>query len=140
MQYDLGNISPTQNYAVHASDLFPLFWNKDWDLIDYILARFNVSKETAELFTKGMANFAPDYQSYMFSYAVTGDPNKFKQNNLPTWPLATDNGNEVIVLNTGNGFTSSWSVKPDTINTKNACDFWAKAAATIMAAVKAHRG
>lgn len=65
MQYNFS----TSKFAVHASDLLPLFINKDTQILK-LLQYFNPA--LLEPYIRGLRG---NYQKYLASYATHGDPN-----------------------------------------------------------------
>jgi carboxylesterase type B len=126
LQYDF---LASKNYALHASDLLPTFWNGEMDTAKLFEDLLHLSPLLAEAaaFAFDHSGYAPAYQSYFASHAVFGNPNSARRWNTVPWPNATDNGQELTnvmetrfsaVLEFFDGETV------DHINTRASCDFW----------------
>jgi len=111
----------------HATDLIPTFWSTA--LAD------NALGAAITLLNPLFSVFAHAYQSYLTSFARSGDPNIHRDwLSSVEWPLVDlSTGEEMAgVLNAGDlGFSV---LGGDTQNEKTACDFWVEweAAATIL--------
>jgi carboxylesterase type B len=130
MQYDF---LASKNYALHASDLLPTFWNGEMDTAKLFEDLLHLEPLLAEAvaFAFDHSGYAPAYQSYFASHAVFGDPNTARRWNTMPWPNATDNGQEVTdVMETRFSaildFFDGQTV--DQVNTRASCDFWLQVA------------
>jgi carboxylesterase type B len=74
MQYDF---LASENYALHASDLLPTFWNVQMDTAKLFEDLLHLSPLRAKpaAFAFDHSGYAPAYQSTFTSHAVFGDPN-----------------------------------------------------------------
>src|SRR5436190_17192338 len=126
LQYDF---LASLNIALHATDLLPTFWNIEMDTAKMFedllgLNRF-LAKAIALVFD--VSGYAPGYQSYFVSHAVSGDPNSARRWNTVPWYPASDNGQDVTnVMETQfSAFFNFFNGRTvDHINTHAACDFW----------------
>ena len=95
---------------------------------------------TALLLAGRIRRLKVNYQKYLASYAVHGDPNTAKGTNALEWPLATGEGDEIQnVLETRYDLLSEhrfFDIIDDSINTKSSCDFWNMAAKNISIIMK----
>jgi hypothetical protein len=102
MQYSVGN-------GTHGSDVAAMFYSS-------VVYQYNIS-----IFT--------DYQSYMTSHAITGDPNILRAGNLtpPTivWPLVPDSHAEMFA-NTLNVADDGFTLIEDSDSLKSVCEVWQK--------------
>jgi carboxylesterase type B len=93
-----------------------------------ILATFIGSKTAlaaAQNMDKTFPDFGKAYQSYLLSHARTGDPNMYRLKTGPSptvpWGKVGSLDQDITVVDAGpNGF----SIIPDAVNSKEACDFW----------------
>lgn len=133
MQYDF---LASKNAALHGSDLLPSFWNGEMDTAKMFEALLHIDPTPAQAAAWAFDHlgYAPAYQSYFASHAVSGDPNSARRWNTKPWNNATDNGLEVtdvmethfsVVFNYFDGTTV------DHINTRASCDFWTEMAFLI---------
>ena len=133
MQYSLFHV---YNLAVHASDLLPTFWNSYVDYAKSLPACFNVNGVIANIMANVFKSFAPPYQSYFASHAVTGDPNekaigKAKAHN---WQVASVSGGSLTKVVEATGLGSLFNDILDETNSAASCDFWNGIAAAIQSA------
>ena len=133
LQYDFLS---SLNAALHASDLLPTFWNREMDTAKTLEKLLQLPAFLANFFASlfDISGYAPGYQSYFASHAVSGNPNSARRWNTVTWNNATDNGKEVTnVMETQ--FSAIFSffdgTTVDHINTRAACDFWTNVASQI---------
>ena len=121
--------------AKHATDLVPTFANSKTNLVA-LLKEFSQLKdfkviEAAILIKDLMVN----YQKYLASYAVHGDPNVAKGFDALPWDLASGTGNMIqSVLRTRYkplAIHPFFEIIEDSINTKQSCDFWTAVAMNI---------
>lgn len=139
MQYDLpGPYSKV--LAPHGSDIAPTFINEDTDILLWLNSILHNITEATELrlILKPMHG---RYQSYLASYAVSGDPNTGKKNSSdPQWTVASVDPTGALT----NVFQAGY-YKPlsgvfftgdttDEITTSSICDFWNEVAQNISAA------
>ena len=131
MQYSLGNLVEPPK---HGMDLLPTFWNTHVNFTDSLHACMGIDSGTAEAIAMLVGFFAPAYQSYLASHAVTGDPNtnRIDLAKYHKWQKASvdDDGQLTGVLNADIVFTDT----KDTTNTAARCDFWKGIAAAIQPA------
>jgi hypothetical protein len=126
MQYDF---LASENYALHASDLLPTFWNGEMDTAKLFEDLLHLSPTLAEVaaFAFDHSDYAPAYQSYFASHAVFVNPNSARRWNTVSWPNATDNGNEVTnVMETSLSVVFEFfdGTTVDDVNTRASCDVW----------------
>ena len=133
MQYSLFGL---EDQAVHASDLLPTFWNSHVDYAESLPACFNVDPFVAEMIARTLKTFAPSYQSYFASHAVTGDPNKnaIDKAKARKWTAASVNAGRLTEVLNANGLNSFFTNITDSTNSAANCDFWKGIAATIQPA------
>jgi acetylcholinesterase len=130
MQYDF---LESFNYALHASDLLPTFWNRDMNTTALFEKLLHLPPDRAKAAADVFDNlgYAPEYQSYFASHALSGNPNSARSRRTPPWPNATDNGDMVT-----NVIETSFSLfhhffngeSTDLVNTRASCDFWTRLA------------
>ena len=122
--------------AVHGSDLLSTFWNSDVDYYESLQTCFDVGKGYAWLIAQKLKKFAPPYQSYFASHAVTGDPNKnaIVEAKSHDWqPASVTDGSLTNVMN-ADGQSPFFTDITDATNNKTTCDFWKGIAAAIQPA------
>ncbi|TGZ77361.1 alpha/beta-hydrolase [Ascodesmis nigricans] len=105
--------------GIHGTDLIFAFWRTDLNLYDILQIDLDINFITQK-------NYATGFQSYLTSFARSGDPNKYRERlGVPPtidMPLAKV-GNQVKVLDmTLTGFKST----DDDDTAKPQCDFWFK--------------
>ncbi|KAI1385899.1 Alpha/Beta hydrolase protein [Hypoxylon trugodes] len=93
MQYAFPGIE----FAVHASDLIPLFLNSQQEVIDLL------HEDIGPFYAWFLGNETPrTYKNYFTSFALTGDPNKGLSSPKVAWPVADGSGDELSgVMNVG---------------------------------------
>ena len=136
--------------AVHASDLLPTFCNNDINVADLLknCAKIPAWKAvTIGPYMKG--TFAPNYQSYLKSHAICGDPNKraigWAQQTIwrPSKTSEDDNHDHVRDVMQprfpGIGENPFDIVDKDPNNTATSCGFWNDVAVEIMKVVGSHK-
>ena len=133
MQYSLFGL---EYQAVHASDLLPTFWNSHVDYAKSLPACFNVNPLLAKEIAQILKTFAPSYQSYFASHAVTGDPNKnaIGRAKAHNWTAASVNAGRLTKVMNENGLNSFFTDITDPTNSAANCDFWKGIAAVIQPA------
>lgn len=127
MQYDF---LETENLALHSYDLLPTFWNGEMDtaaLFEKFIPHISpvLAKFIAFIFNK--SGYAPSYQSYFASHALSGNPNTARSGRTVPWPNATDNGDKITnVMETGYSFPFDFfsGKTTDRVNTGESCNFW----------------
>ena len=137
--------------AKHASDLLPTFCNNDINVANLLENCANIPAVKAEVIGLYMKKvFAPDYQSYLKSHAIHGDPNTaaIGMAGQVQWNVATtgsdDNHDHVrnvmqpqyVTDSTLNPFQI---VGTDPNNTATWCGFWNDIAKEIMGTVSSHK-
>ena len=131
MQYSLFHM---ENQAVHASDLLPTFWNSEVDYANSLPACFGIGKLAAIAIALTLKAFAPPYQSYFASHAVTGDPNTnaIGKAKAHTWQVASVDaqGNLTEVVDAV-GIGALFNDITDGTNSASTCGFWKGIAAVI---------
>lgn len=133
MQYDVGKFF---GWAFHGTDLLPLFFNLDFDLVAFLIDRFPIFKlhpGLAKTLDAIVKQLSPRYQSYFISHAVHGDPNTGRFKGTPEWKRATNGPNRIhqVMEVDGNLLKFFHPDFTDDINTNEACDFWKAAAQNI---------
>ena len=121
--------------AVHASDLLPTFWNTYIHYAKSLPACFDVSEADAIVIALALKYFAPSYQSYFASHAVTGDPNTnaIKRAKAYHWRPASVNAAGSLT-NVVDAHLSFFNDTTDSTNSASNCDFWKGIAAAIQPA------
>jgi carboxylesterase type B len=118
------------NFAVHASDLLPTFWNNEFDpssfkslICDHVPAikpwKCKLAIDTLFLYLKGMR---PTYQKYFASFILNSNPNSPGN---PTWSHPVDtNGvlSQVQKITNLNGYSAP---QTDHFLDVSTCGFWA---------------
>lgn len=135
--------------AVHASDLLPTFCNDDLNVAKLLSNCANVPWVEAKIIGPYIRKtFAHEYQSFLKSHAIYGDPNKGAQGGAKKveWPVATtssaDNHDHVMNVmqpyypTTGPPFQI---LGQDPNNTATSCEFWNHIAGEIMDIVGKHQ-
>ena len=136
--------------AVHASDLLPTFCNNDTPVSELLQNCLNVRQRAVEVGQYMKGTFAPNYQSYLKSHAIYGNPNegaKGRAKEIPWQPSITykdDNHDHVRnVLQPhfptrlgGNPFEIT---DKDPNNTATSCEFWNEVAPEVMMVVGSHQ-
>ncbi|KAL8686109.1 MAG: hypothetical protein Q9218_007341 [Villophora microphyllina] len=124
--------------AIHGSDLASTFWNAEVDFAQFLMdLAHKLGKTLPETVAKNVAKFfagfAPIYQSYLVSHALTGDPNKGNKVAPAPWPTATStpDGTKVGNVMQAQSSTPRFHTIVDDINTSNSCNFWKDLAAKI---------
>lgn len=137
--HDLHLLNQNINLAIHASDLLPTFFNQDVDVVGILEKCHSIPRRLAKLAAGFVNIFAPAYQSYLKSHAITGDPNTYSRFPADSvkWPPATtdpsDKHDKVKkVMEPILGIPPFRIAPEDPINTASICDFWNKIAADIM--------
>ena len=134
MQYSISQSTLLNYTAVHASDLLPTFWNSYVNYTKSLSTCFNVKPLVAPVIAKALKAFAPPYQSYFASHAVTGDPNK-NAIGKAKWQVASVTGGSLTnVMKASIGITPSFTNYTDPTNSAASCDFWKGIAAAIQPA------
>ncbi|MCJ1453701.1 hypothetical protein MMC28_004049 [Mycoblastus sanguinarius] len=132
MDYAVHNL---EHQAVHASDLFPTFWNANIDMARVLRDCKNVLEPLATKIAEYLKSFAPAYQSYFTSHAIDGNPNSHTHGwaNSSKWQNASSKGDKVtnVLRATGNSKTPFITDYEDVVNTQSACAFWNQIAAEI---------
>ena len=131
--------------AWHAMDLLPTFWNTEVNFTAFLMTASKNSGQPLSLAeAAALASLirllAPQYQSYLVSHAIFGDPNKGSFTEVP-WSTATITASADDISNVqlvtikphflSPFFTPSFTVITDTINTADGCDFWKTLASSI---------
>ncbi|KAL8836944.1 MAG: hypothetical protein Q9170_002705 [Blastenia crenularia] len=121
------NLQYSVTPGLHATDLLPTFYNLNIDLSV-------LGKDLAVPIVPGFGAFAQAYQSYLTSFARTGDPNSFRRGiGLPAaiaWLKPSGAEADVLggVLNAGDlGF----NLITDKQTARSRCDFWVEVAAAV---------
>lgn len=132
------------NLSFHASDLLPTFYNTNLDVAGILEKCQNVSSVLAQTIAAFLKSYAPAYQSYLKSHAISGDPNTntIPRANQVRWPLATtsssDNHDKVRQIMepyypNPPFLRPPFRISPeDLINTATICGFWNSIAADII--------
>ncbi|XXH04130.1 hypothetical protein Hte_010542 [Hypoxylon texense] len=139
MSYMMRYEFPNAGFAVHATDLIPLFVNSRQEIVDLLnsLLKESADKWWVKLVVEGYATLLDHipkiYQNYFASFALTGDPNTGLVEPEVPWPIADGSGDELSgVLNIG---LKEWDRNIDTIsddqNAKSICSFWTEIADNI---------
>ncbi len=116
--------------AIHASDLIPLFMNGYDDAYNIVYANTNSSYEANTMATGLYTIVMGEYQDYLSSFAVYGDPNVEKRLFSPTWPLATPDGDYLTnVLQVD--YDGFW-IETDEQVSSSFCGQWLRIASAIM--------
>ena len=135
MQYSLGH---SVGQAKHGMDLLPTFWNSHVNFTESLHACMGINSTTAGIIAWIMDSFAPAYQSYLASHAVTGDPNKnaIGHANDHNWQTASvdEDGRLTRVLDADDYIFIFFTDITDTTNTAARCEFWKDIAAAIQPA------
>ena len=119
--------------AIHAADLLPTFISSETDVLA-LLEAFNVPNP--KLAAPILKALAPQYQAYLASHAIHGDPNTAKHAKAPTWNAATTTADDIQPSLQVHYKLVAWqhffdnNVK-DAQNTRGICGFWAKVAQDI---------
>ena len=135
MQYSLFQ---WYHMAVHASDLLPTFWNSNVDYAKSLHECADVPRALIPIIAPRLKTFAPPYQSYLASHAVTGDPNKnaVDEAKAHKWETASVSANGNILTNVLNADHQDTFFTDITDGTNSAanCDSWKGIAAAIQPA------
>ena len=133
MQYSLFQV---EKRAVHGNDLLSTFWNSYVDYTKSLRACFDVNLVLACAIARILKNFAPPYQSYLASHAVTGDPNKnaVDEAKAHNWQAASVTAGNLTNVVNADGQGSFFTDITDAINSATTCDFWKGIAAAIQPA------
>jgi hypothetical protein len=135
---------PTEGAAVHASDLIALFANSKDEAKDLLLKSTDQINEfwanwyAGRLIGMGIAGA---YQTYLASFAVSGDPNHLSHPDVykgpvPDWPKADDSGDEakdVLSVQLPSG-QLEFTLISDDQNTRSSCVFWTSLVKEIVSA------
>ena len=123
MQYNFLN---SFGGAKHASDLVPTFWNRNWNLTDFLSRYGHLSGIELKVAVRELSELAPPYQSYFMSHAVSGDPNKYANDKTVVWPPAYVDSKGYLenVLNVRWGTWKDFALSYDGQNSADTCDFW----------------
>ncbi len=100
------SVSRDVNAAVHASDLLSTIRNKDISMQKIASECGAVNKSfVMDAVAAYFGNFAPAYQSYFASHAVTGDPNSNRRGlaKLSGGGTASTDGDHVTFVMRANG-------------------------------------
>jgi hypothetical protein len=128
--------------AKHSFDLVPTFYFQDWyssgNLTKFLKDFGELNGIEAPLAAGAYSAFAPRYQSYFASHAISGDPNTYQHFDVAHWETAdvSENKNYVEkVLETQYvaefpnwDFRSSY----DELNKAETCGFWVEIAEEVM--------
>jgi hypothetical protein len=136
--------------AVHASDLLPTFCNNDLNVADLLSNCAHVPVADARIIGPYIRKiFAPEYQSYLKSHAIYGDPNKGAQGGAKkvNWPVATTGTADIYthVMNVMQPYYPGLIGSPfqilgqDPNNTATSCEFWNHIASEIIDIVGKHQ-
>lgn len=131
MEYDFLS---GRGLAFHASDLLPLFFNPEFDIVPFLKEELPwYLRFLAWTLAKSLNVLAIQYQSYFVSHAIHGDPNTGKKPISPRWNLATNDSNYVKqTMQVGPKLPPFFNPEfTDITNTNEACDFWKVAAWNI---------
>ena len=125
-----------QPEALHSTDLVPTFINDDTNITALLVDLGGLSTSDATAAAGYLRSLKLDYQSYLSSFVIHGDPNT---GNVPwsyRWPPAS--GTEDLIKNVMDvrGSIRGWrhdfyAIIADPINTKSSCDFWNEVAVNI---------
>ena len=123
----------SEDIAVHSADLLPTFINSETDVVALLEAFHVPNPGTAATIMKLLA---PQYQAYLTSHALHGDPNTAKHAKAPTWTAATTAA-DGIEPNLQVHY-KLWAAQhffdngvSDAQNTREICGFWAEVAQNI---------
>ena len=121
--------------AVHGSDLLPTFWNSYVDYAESLHACADIPRLLIPIIAPRLKTFAPPYQSYLASHAVTGDPNKnavdeAKAHKWQTASVSVNGSDLTNVLNADHQDTFFTDIT-DKTNSATNCDFWKGIAVAI---------
>jgi carboxylesterase type B len=125
--------------AVHASDLLPIFWNKNVDVTRFIKKQVSYLPEfVIDWLASYFGQFAQQYQRYLVSHATSGDPNTGKNKRTPKWKQAKGHNKLKNVMETSFSLFENYfdSRSVDSINTASVCNFWTDVAKNVSAALR----
>lgn len=142
--YMLRYAFPLKEVAVHASDLIALFANSKAEAQTLLLKSTDQLNEFwAGIYADRLVNsgIAEAYQTYLASFAISGDPNTLGHPGVygvpsPTWSKADGSGDDVkdvlsVQMPSGQ---AAFTFITDEQNTKPTCDFWTNLAKEITSA------
>ncbi|CAH0058551.1 unnamed protein product [Clonostachys solani] len=142
--YMLRYAFPLKEAAVHASDLIALFANTKAEAKTLLLKSTDqINEFFAGIYADRLVNsgISEAYQTYLASFAISGDPNTLGHPGVfgvpsPTWPKADgsgDNATDVLSVQMPSG-QAAFTLITDDQNTKPACAFWTNLAQEIILA------
>ncbi|KAL8662773.1 MAG: hypothetical protein Q9168_008206 [Polycauliona sp. 1 TL-2023] len=124
------NLQYSVTPGFHATDLLPTFYNLNLDLDALKKA---ISIPLIPIF----GGFSQAYQSYLTSFARTGDPNVFKKTvGVPPavgWPKAVNSGDKDMIGGVLEAGDLGFSVIDDGMTRRSRCNFWRDVQAAVTA-------
>ncbi|KAK7229406.1 hypothetical protein V2G26_001576 [Clonostachys chloroleuca] len=147
--YMLRYAFPLKEVAVHASDLIALFANSQAEAKTLLLKSTDqINEFFAGIYADRLVNsgISEAYQTYLASFAMSGDPNTLGHPGVygvpsPTWPKADGSGNDlkdVLSVQMPSG-QAAFTFITDEQNTKPACAFWTNLAQEIVLAQRKNK-
>lgn len=125
---------PFDSFAVHATDLIPMFVNSFDEAFELLLKLLpGVHRSLLRDYAKKLVDYVQiPYQSYFASFAVHGDPNKHSEKGVPYWGKARQGEKISDVLRVGSLKDHIFTNISDVQNTKQACNFWLEVANNLV--------
>jgi len=122
----------TFDFAVHASDLLPTFWNSEFDpssfsnmICDLALPNWpKVCRDAVDLFFIALKAMRPTYQKYFASFILNSDPNP-KSSGAPPWPHPVNTNGVLSQVQKITGKGQYAAPQTDPFLDDAACGFWA---------------
>ena len=126
--------------AKHGSDLLPTFWSRELNVEEFLIKYGDISAITAARAAAQIVKLAPAYQSYFASHAISGDPNKHRDNATTVeWTEASyssDGQKLENVMDVSYGLRIYFGLQEESQATADTCAFWLEAASNITKAFK----
>jgi hypothetical protein len=130
----------SKSFAVHALDLFPLFWNADTKNLNvridinvlFKFAKIPTPPKSVKILVEDISTLHSSYQAYFAEHAISGSPNHSPNTSL-TWLTAKDvegtlsNVLGVYEPSSGTPYILEADISDPTVN----CSFWLAIAKSI---------
>ena len=126
--------------ALHGTDLIPTFANSDTNLVTLLKLFGSLTPKEAKEAAHLIRGLKLNYQKYLASYGVYGNPNTAKGFGALRWDFAEGTGDKIQkVLKTRFALPSAhpyFEITEDAMNAKSSCDFWDDVAKNISSIMK----
>ncbi|KAF1990527.1 alpha/beta-hydrolase [Aulographum hederae CBS 113979] len=124
------NVQYGRGPGLHGYDILANFYNTGSPLLNFLTAFYGQQAQGPDF-----PSFAASYQSYLMSFATTGDPNRLRrqQDPIPTidWPKVEDIEGRNYFGNVLNASDAGFQVIDDDKAPVDACGFWVNALAAL---------